>query len=77
MPETVCSSSRSLPPRRKSSSAIITLAPALPAASAAVNPDGPAPAINKSQCKKPLSYLSGSSNFDKLPNPALDRIMGS
>ena len=55
----------------------MTRAPALPAASAAVNPDGPDPAINKSQCRKPLSYLSGSSCFDKLPNPALDRIIGS
>ena len=61
------------PPSVKSSSTIITLAPVLAAINAEYNPEGPAPMTNKSQCKKPLSYILGSGSLDSLPNPAAFR----
>ena len=61
----------------KSSSAKMTRAPARPAVSAAARPLGPAPITNRSQCRNPLSYVSGSSCFERLPRPAAWRISGS
>ena len=48
-----------------------------PAVSAAIRPAGPAPMINSSQWRKPLSYSSGSSCIDSEPSPAALRIIGS
>ena len=61
----------------KSSSTIITLAPVLAAINAEYNPEGPAPMTNKSQCKKPLSYLLGSGSLASLHNHEAFRIISS
>ena len=66
-----------MPPNLGLSSASITLAPFLAAAYALANPDGPDPAINKSQYSYLCSYLSLSCLIDAIPRPAAFLINGS
>ena len=66
-----------VPPNLDLSSAKITLAPFFAAAYALANPDGPDPAINKSQYSYLCSYLSLSCFIDATPSPAAFLIKGS
>ena len=66
-----------LPPNLGLSSANITFAPFLAAAYALARPDGPEPAINKSQYSYLCSYLSLSCFVDATPRPAAFLINGS
>ena len=59
---------RSVPPNLALSSANITLAPFFAAAYALAKPDGPEPAINKSQYSYLCSYLSLSCLVDATPS---------
>ena len=44
---------------------------------AVYGPAGPAPMTRRSQCRKPLSYSSGSSSRVSAPSPAARRMIGS
>ena len=68
---------RSVPPNLALSSAKITCAPFFAAAYALAKPDGPEPAINKSQYSYLCSYLSLSCLIDATPRPAAFLIKGS
>ena len=65
------------PPNLGLSSAKITLAPFFAAAYAPANPEGPEPAINKSQYSYLCSYLSLSCLVEATPKPAAFLIKGS
>ena len=66
-----------VPPNLGLSSAKITFAPFLAAAYALAKPEGPDPAINKSQYSYLCSYLSVSCLIDAEPKPAAFLMNGS
>ena len=66
-----------VPPCLALSSAKITRAPFFAAAYALAKPEGPEPAINKSQYSYLCSYLSLSCLIDATPRPAAFLIKGS